>query len=800
MEWVRWHQDVLLMRNNGRINPEMSNQIADGIQRMDLNNPSRPYSTMSQMPDAPYQSPFPKLQNPPPNVPPSDEELETRLENARQPVLNSNDPEMQLAWAQDALMYVGTCADEAERLAALKPQQARSSTPRIEHQLKTDAMNIVTFLADQSHPRAEFLRGMWLEWGRYGQAEDRKEAFRCYMRAADRGYARAEYRIGMFYEASQDHVKALRHYNKGIEAGDAASCYRMGMITIRGQLGQQINLPKAIDLIRRSAEGADENAAQGAYVYGMLLARQLPQFDIPENVLEYNEHLAKQNIEKAAYMKFAKAQAKMGSMYELGSFGCEFNPALSMHYNALASKQGEADADMALSKWFLVGAEGLFPKNEELAFAYAERAAATGLPTAEFALGYFNEIGMHVPVNLERAKEWYTKAAGHKNADAQARLDGLAKKQVLSKSDHENVAVNRIKSQRGSMRGQRPERFKPMQAPQMGIVQESPYDTSGPSRNSSRTPYPEDNGPPQINYVRPPSAAPYPMDDGPSGQHGTPRLGSVPPPQGGGFISSSQYRPAPSPYQGEMRPSSAFQLNPQLNPENRSNSVAAVPQRHYGGLAPASPGPGLRPSTAQPYDMRQSSAPSYGLHPNDPRARPNMGNRVASGPAGMQNPPGRPGSGPPGPGHPPHPQTFSSGAPSPLNPSRVDLGFSAPYEERPVAVDPTWREKPPRRARGGSDHSSARMDSTQSLPNFDQQPHSRPASRTPDPNRKASAPPSKDAASSTAKPNPPKPPGKGPKTFEEMGVPAQPQDKDCVRFDLLKAQSSTRLIRAQVVM
>ncbi|MGG6499551.1 UNVERIFIED_CONTAM: hypothetical protein NY603_42200, partial [Bacteroidetes bacterium 56_B9] len=60
---------------------------------------------------------------------------------------------------------------------------------------------------------------------------------------------------------------------------------------------------------------------------------------------------------------------------------------------------------MALSKWFLVGSEGLFPKNEELAYTYAERAAATGLPTAEFALGYFNEIGMHVPVSLEKAME-----------------------------------------------------------------------------------------------------------------------------------------------------------------------------------------------------------------------------------------------------------------------------------------------------------------------------------------------------------------------------------------------------------
>jgi hypothetical protein len=42
---------------------------------------------------------------------------------------------------------------------------------------------------------------------------------------------------------------------------------------------------------------------------------------------------------------------------------------------------------MAISKWFLCGHEGVFDKNEELAFKYAQRAAAAGLGTAEFAIG-----------------------------------------------------------------------------------------------------------------------------------------------------------------------------------------------------------------------------------------------------------------------------------------------------------------------------------------------------------------------------------------------------------------------------
>ncbi|KXT08449.1 hypothetical protein AC579_5614 [Pseudocercospora musae] len=749
-----------------RINPEMSNQIAEGIGNMDLN---------SRNSDTPHLSPFPKLVDPPANVPPTDDELEARLENARTPVLNSNDPEMQLAWAADALIYCGVCADDAERTAASKPQQARSSTPRIEHQLKVDAMNIVTFLADQQHPRAEFLRGMWLEWGRFGQREDKKEAFRCYSRAADKGYARAEYRIGMLYESYNDPIKALKHYNKGVDAGDAASCYRLGMMTLRGQHGQQQDWARGVALIKQSADAADENAAQGAYVYGMLLARQLPQVEVPEGYLPYDERQAKENIQKAAYMKFAKAQAKMGSAYELGALGCEFNPALSMHYNALASKQGEADADMSLSKWFLVGHEGLFPKNEELAYSYAERAAQTGLPTAEFALGYFNEIGMHVPVNLDRALEWYHKAAKHGNDDAKGRIEGLEKKQVLSRQDHEKVAINRIKSMHGSMRGQRPDRLRQKQEPSLGSVSEaaaySPYNNGynavqPPARGT--TPYPEDNGPPRID-PRPASVAPYPMADGPPSHLGTSRINSGP---AGGFFNVQQPgRPATTVNQPYDRPSSAFHVNPDL----RAAPTQSVPlqpgsgQRPYnGGLAP---GP-LRPQTAQPmaYDQRHSSAPGTPgfdgrpLNPNDPRARPGMGNRIASGPPDMQGQ--RPPAGnahPPGPGNIHHTPTAPVG-------QTPNIGFSAPFEERKPTVDPTWSEQKPRRR--------------DQRPNPPPQPQSASRPATTRPEGAAPTPPQKQTPTQgpPAKTTPPpaRPPGKGPKTFDEMGVAPQPPDKECV--------------------
>lgn len=187
-------------------------------------------STMSKQatqlgiaPDQPTFSPFPRLEHRPPNVPPSDDEKEVILENARVPVLNSTDPEMQLTWAQDALAHVEIAAQDASRVS--DRQAIRAPTPRTEHQLRIDAVNVVSFLADQHHPKAEFMKGMWLEFGKFGFRMDKKEAYRCYSRAAQKGYARAEYRMGMQFESSNDPASAIKHYIFGVEGGDSASNY-----------------------------------------------------------------------------------------------------------------------------------------------------------------------------------------------------------------------------------------------------------------------------------------------------------------------------------------------------------------------------------------------------------------------------------------------------------------------------------------------------------------------------------------------------------------------------------------------
>ncbi|KAJ5910245.1 hypothetical protein N7504_004888 [Penicillium tannophilum] len=636
--------------------------------------------------DHPNFSPFPVLRNPPPNVPPTDEQREASLERARMAVLSTTDPEMQLAWAQDALAYVEVAAQNEARLSVTQPP--RPHTPQGERQLKTDALNIVTFLAEQHHPKAEFIKGMWLEFGKFGFRVDRKGAFRCYSRAAEKGYARAEYRIGMQFESSGEPEKATKHYERGVAMADSASYYRLGMMILLGQHGQRQDFQRGLEYIRLAAQSCDQNAPQGAYVYGMLLARELPQVSVPEAFLPLDLNISRVNIEKAAYHGFAKAQVKMGASYELCQLGCDFNPALSLHYNALAARQGEPEAEMAISKWFLCGHEGVFEKNDELAFTYAQRAAQSGLPTAEFALGYFYEVGIFVPVDIKEARSWYAKAAASGNKDASGRIDSISRSKTLSRRDHEKVAISRIKStrhahQRGNSLDPTPENIE-MPDPSRMTLSDSP---------SAAAPYP-DRSPPALDRA---SQVIKCLILGPA-----PRLGSIR-------------------IYGRMAPKVTVIIRA---PQALVTQPMALVRWVIASLVLV-----LRPGGTPRIDVGYSAP----IPPPGDRRRP-APTRLDGMPPPDRKPVRTPVSGHPGP------------LPSPRGPA----------SPRTIG-SPSSGTFPPR------------MES--------RQPSRGSASSTPQPPPSASS--AQMPAAQPPKPSAP-PPSKGPKTFEEMGVPSAKNDSDCL--------------------
>ena len=498
----------------------------------------------------------------------------------------------------------------------------------------------------------------------------------------------------------------------------------------------------------------------------MLQARELPQITVPEQILHLKIDSALYYIEKAAYLGFAKAQTKMGSAYELCQLGCQFDPILSLHYNSLAARQGDPEAEMAISKWFLSGYEGVFKKCEEMAFTYAHRAAQTGLPTAEFAMGYFYEVGIHVQVSLKEARVWYGKAAEHGNKDASARIEGITRSKTLSRKDHENIAVAKINSARASRLSSRPDRFARYAMPAMPEIPPVPENATGTGRVSVV-------GPSDQEYAR---YGPYSPVTEKHRYTGT-AYGSPITVSHSGFSHSPMPRPTsaattggmPSDsHQGLMSPDTATRQRPQsaMTDPIYGAGRGAVPSLGPGSPNPqgyglASAGPPVKPppvpSKDQPmYAAPQTSLPKVeigfvappDLSGADRRKRPQRSENPIAGypPAGT--------------GYNPRPERISSRPPisAPVQPPNRGGRSQSPY---PSAEPPASVDRPPR---------------NESMPSRPGNGSSAPATSVPvNPSASLVSPPPSATPSSGGRR-----PGKGPSTFEEMGVPQQKKEDDCV--------------------
>lgn len=310
------------------------------------------------------------------------------LASMRETSLQSNDPARQVAWSKQVLKFV-------ERHQASAGESSRINDPLLV-QWVDEALTTVLASASspQPVPLALYLRGDLSSTGSFPsyRAKDSKSAFRDFEAAAIAGYVKSWFRIGRAYEEFGDVRRAVGAYERGVDKGDCGSTYRLAMAYLLGQIGVQPDPAKALSLLTRAADMADLDTPQPPYILGMLYAKEFdsPAARLPDVPLDLDE--ARSRIERSAFLSFGPALYKMGFCHEYAHLGCGFDPLLSVQYYALASQANEAEADMSLSKWYLCGSEGLFEKDERLAYTFAEKAAAKGLPSACFALGYYKLV------------------------------------------------------------------------------------------------------------------------------------------------------------------------------------------------------------------------------------------------------------------------------------------------------------------------------------------------------------------------------------------------------------------------
>nr|CAG8603627.1 10370_t:CDS:2 [Entrophospora candida] len=334
-----------------------------------------------------------------------------------------NDPSIQMNYVKFLInmMENRTKPNETDNSESVEKD---STTNKFYEEIKT----WIDLLVKNNYHEALYTKGTWHEYGKFGKKVNLDKAFKLYLSSSKLDFPKASYKVAQYYEKNRDVKRAIQFYKKGAANGDVPSLY----VTI--------NYIQALIYLKQAVTKVNEECPEVAYVYGLILAKQYEKANIPDDIVSPDDSTAKTFIQKAANLGYGPALYKMGHCYEYKQLTCPFDPLLSISYYKRAAEMGETKADLALSRWYLCGAEGYFDPDESLAYEHAEKAASKGIAEAEFVMGYFYDMGIHVTPNPQVANEWYTKAAEKGNEDAKKRL---ANGGIITRKDYEEIELKK---------------------------------------------------------------------------------------------------------------------------------------------------------------------------------------------------------------------------------------------------------------------------------------------------------------------------------------------------------------------
>ena len=266
----------------------------------------------------------------------------------------------------------------------------------------------------------------------------------------------------------------------------------MAMCLLKGQLGIKTNIDLGRQYLERASSLSDPDCPQSSYVLGLIQLGEIESVAPPNPNLPKNAGI--KAMERAAWLCYAPALLRMGMAWQGGEKG--YDSAIALRYFHIASRQQQylrykgdtsaglsGSAEAEISKWMLCGSDDVFEPNEEYAFFFAKLASEFSNPIAEFAVGYFCEVGIHVETDIKLAMVWYEIAASNGSKDAEERLKQLKLDRRNTISRHEHQRTLTIKG-RGSVKQYKRKTSDPNALSDAESVKEAKYpDSSDSSRN-----------------------------------------------------------------------------------------------------------------------------------------------------------------------------------------------------------------------------------------------------------------------------------------------------------------------------
>ncbi|KAK5145368.1 hypothetical protein LTR32_002878 [Rachicladosporium monterosium] len=331
-------------------------------------------------------------------------------------------------------------APEYDRLGLQEPPgrlpNGAPTTAKNREKYVFEAHKHIKKAASAGYPDAQFYLADCYGQGLLGLEVDTKEAFNMYQAAAKQGHPQAAYRTAVCCEMGpeegggtrKDYAKAVQWYRRAAALGDIPAMYKLGIILLKGLLGQPRNVSESVTWLKRAAERADKDNPHALHELGTLYESSNTTPDVRAKLLA-DDTYARELYLQAAALNYKFSQFRLGQAYEYGSLGIAIDHRASISWYSKAAAQGEHQAELALSGWYLTGAEGILGQSDTEAFLWARKAAGAEPPAGKalFAMGYFSEMGIGCAVSGEEARRWYGRAAAYKFPKALERLEELKK-------------------------------------------------------------------------------------------------------------------------------------------------------------------------------------------------------------------------------------------------------------------------------------------------------------------------------------------------------------------------------------
>ncbi|GAA6053826.1 hypothetical protein JCM3770_004737 [Rhodotorula araucariae] len=352
------------------------------------------------------------------------------LELYRQNAKKTNDPDIQFEFATFTMDVVAdleqsTFLARAARGDDVPPTPQEVQARQKQQALVAESISLLSRLATRGHvPSCYFLADCYTQGiGTSKGKRDYDKAFPLFLTAGKHGHVEGSYRAAQCLEhgwgTRKDWPKAVSFYRRAAVLSHTGAMHRLGLAELNGELGLSKRAKDGVQWLTRAAELADQvdpPQPQSLHELAILHEKGI------ENVVFQDEDYAAELLARAAELQYAPSAYKLGECYEYGKMGCPQDAALSIHYYNIAAQQNHAAACFALTAWYLVGSPGILPQSDTEAYLWAKKAADQGLAKAEYACGYFTEVGIGTYRDERDALEWFRKAAAHGDKRAMDRL------------------------------------------------------------------------------------------------------------------------------------------------------------------------------------------------------------------------------------------------------------------------------------------------------------------------------------------------------------------------------------------